>query len=96
MNRLFPLAPHRSHGVGSIHSKALQSGIVRAANPLGYRNWSQLVLPMIESTIAAAKDSGARILLPGATYNYGLDAFPILKEDPPLRRQTSARTGRRH
>jgi uncharacterized protein YbjT (DUF2867 family) len=28
--------------------------IVHAVNPLGYRNWSQLVLPMIENTIAPA------------------------------------------
>lgn len=50
--------------------------VVHAVNPPGYRNWSQLVLPMIENTIAAAKESGARILLPGTIYNYGPDAFP--------------------
>src|SRR5215467_3338643 len=39
--------------------------IVHAVNPPGYRNWATLVLPMIDNTIAAAKASGARILLPG-------------------------------
>jgi hypothetical protein len=63
-----------------------QDAIVRAVNPPGYRNWSQLVTDD-RNTIAVAKDSGARILLPGTIYNYGLDAFPILKEDSPLRRQ---------
>src|ERR1700677_77446 len=37
--------------------------IVHAVNPPGYRNWATLVLPMIENTIAAARTSGARILL---------------------------------
>jgi nucleoside-diphosphate-sugar epimerase len=38
---------------------------------------------MIDNTIAAANASGARILLPGTIYNYGLDAFPILREESP-------------
>jgi nucleoside-diphosphate-sugar epimerase len=62
--------------------------VVHAVNPPGYRNWSHLVLPMIENTIAAAKESGARILLPGTIYNYGPDAFPTLKEDSPQRATT--------
>jgi nucleoside-diphosphate-sugar epimerase len=61
--------------------------IVHAVNPSGYRNWATLVLPMIENTIAAARASGARILLPGTIYNYGPDAFlvanPVLREDSP-------------
>jgi nucleoside-diphosphate-sugar epimerase len=62
--------------------------VVHAVNPPGYRNWSQVVLPMIENTIAAARETGARILLPGTIYNYGPDAFPILKEDSPQRATT--------
>jgi nucleoside-diphosphate-sugar epimerase len=57
--------------------------IVHAVNPPGYRNWDRLVLPMLESTIAAARATGARILLPGNVYNYGPDAFPRLTEDSP-------------
>ena len=57
--------------------------IVHAVNPPGYRNWGKLVLPMIDNTIAAAKASGARILLPGTIYNYGADAFPVLREESP-------------
>lgn len=59
------------------------TAIVHAVNPPGYRNWSQLVLPMIENTIAAARESGGRILLPGTIYNYGPDAFPMLEEESP-------------
>jgi nucleoside-diphosphate-sugar epimerase len=59
------------------------SAIVHAVSPPGYTNWATLVLPMIENTIAAAKASGARILLPGTIYNYGENAFPVLREDSP-------------
>lgn len=57
--------------------------IVHAVNPPGYRNWGQLVLPMIDNSIAAARASGARILLPGTVYNYGPDAFPVIDEESP-------------
>eukprot|EP01034_Spumella_vulgaris_P046607 gene46607-58116_t len=57
--------------------------IVHAVNPPGYRNWGQLVLPMLDNTIAAAKAEGARILLPGTIYNFGPDAFPVLSENSP-------------
>jgi nucleoside-diphosphate-sugar epimerase len=57
--------------------------IVHAVNPPRYHNWGGLVLPMIDNTIAAARSAGARILLPGTVYNFGADAFPVLKEDAP-------------
>lgn len=57
--------------------------IVHAVNPPGYRDWDKLVLPMLESTIAAAEANGARIILPGTVYNYGPDAFPVIAEDAP-------------
>ncbi len=57
--------------------------IVHAVNPPGYRRWSELVLPMLDHTIAAAKAEGATIVLPGNVYNYGADAFPLLAEDAP-------------
>ncbi len=55
--------------------------IVHAVNPPGYHNWAGLVLPMLDSTIAAARQTGARIVLPGTVYNYGPDAFPRLTEE---------------
>lgn len=57
--------------------------IVHAVNPPGYRGWAQLVLPMLDNTIAAARAEGATIVLPGTVYNFGPDAFPLLKEDSP-------------
>ena len=57
--------------------------IVHGANPPGYRNWAGLQLPMLASTIAAAKATGARILFPGTVYNYGPDAFPTITEASP-------------
>jgi nucleoside-diphosphate-sugar epimerase len=59
------------------------SVIMHGANPPGYRNWSGLQLPMLESTIAAARASGASIVFPGTVYNYGPDAFPQLGERSP-------------
>jgi nucleoside-diphosphate-sugar epimerase len=56
------------------------SVVVHAANPPGYRNWAGLVLPMLESSIAAAKASGARLVLPGTVYNFGPDAPELLDE----------------
>ncbi|MEZ2219821.1 NAD-dependent epimerase/dehydratase family protein [Rhizobium sp. RCC_161_2] len=62
--------------------------IVHAVNPPGYRNWGQLVLPMLDSTIAAARAVGARIVLPGTVYNFGPDVFPDVTEDSPQRPRT--------
>jgi nucleoside-diphosphate-sugar epimerase len=62
--------------------------IVHAVNPPGYRNWAQVVVPMIDNTIAAARASGATIVLPGTVYNYGPDAFPTLSENQPQRPRT--------
>ena len=63
--------------------------IVHAVNPPGYRQWGQLVLPMLDNTIAAAIAEGATIVLPGTVYNFGPDAFPApgqsLAEDAPQR-----------
>lgn len=57
--------------------------IVHAVNPPGYRKWAELVLPMLDNTIAAARSCGARIVLPGTVYNYGADALPDVTEESP-------------
>ncbi len=64
------------------------SVIVHAVNPPGYRNWAQVVLPMVDNTIAAAREVGATIVLPGTIYNYGPDAFPVLRESSPQHPET--------
>ena len=62
--------------------------IVHAVNPPGYRRWTELVLPMLDNTVAAATEQGATIVLPGTVYNYGPDAFPMLREDSPQQPRT--------
>jgi len=62
--------------------------IVHAVNPPGYRRWAELVLPMLDNTIAAAVAQQATIVLPGTVYNYGPDAFPTIAEDAPQNPRT--------
>ena len=64
------------------------SVVVHAVNPRGYRDWDRLVLPMLDSTLRAARAAKATIVLPGTVYNYGPDALPILDEDAPQRPTT--------
>ncbi|HEY1132362.1 MAG TPA: sugar nucleotide-binding protein [Roseateles sp.] len=59
--------------------------LVHAVNPPGYRDWDRVVLPMLEHSIAAARAEGATLVLPGTVYNFGPDAFPLLREDSPQR-----------
>jgi len=61
------------------------SVIVHAVNPPGYRDWKRQAPPMLENTLAAARASGARILLPGTIYNYDPAAQPVLEETTPQR-----------
>lgn len=92
LKRGLGVANHMADGVEWIEGDAMNaldvskasegcSVIVHAVNPPGYRGWSQLVLPMIDNTIAAAASQGATIVLPGTVYNFGPDAFPVLRED---------------
>jgi len=53
-----------------------------------YRNWAKLLLPMLESSIATAQTSGARILFPGNIYNFPPDGPTVLREDTPQRATT--------
>ena len=91
--------PTEQHSITWIEGDAMQradvlaaaSGvdvIVHAVNPPGYRDWDRLVLPMLDNTIEAAKTEHARIVLPGTVYNFGPDAFPLVREDSPQHPQT--------
>lgn len=68
------------------------SVIVHGVNPPGYRHWARLVMPMLEATLAAARATGARIVLPGTVYNYAPDGPAFLAEDAP--QATTTRKGR--
>jgi nucleoside-diphosphate-sugar epimerase len=59
------------------------SVIVHAVNPPGYRHWTEQVIPMIANTLAAATSRDSTVLLPGTVYNFGPDAFPLLREGAP-------------
>jgi nucleoside-diphosphate-sugar epimerase len=68
-----------------VRAAAGASVVVHAANPPGYRNWAGTVLPMLESSIAAAKAVGARLVLPGTVYNFGPDRPALIDESVPQR-----------
>ncbi len=57
--------------------------IVHAVNPPGYQRWGELVLPMLDNTLAAATAQGATVVLPGTVYNFGPDALPCPSEASP-------------
>ncbi|MDF1706499.1 MAG: epimerase [Paracoccaceae bacterium] len=58
--------------------------IVNGLNPPNYHNWTKLIPEITEQVIAAAKASGASVILPGNVYNFG-DAGGIWSEDTPQR-----------
>ena len=91
-----------SYSVQWVRGDAMNSGnvsraaegvalIVHAVNPPQYKNWRGLALPMMANTIAAASQSGARIILPGNVYVFGPDAWPMADENSP--RHPSTRKG---
>lgn len=57
--------------------------IFHGANPPGYRHWESLATGMLASTIAAARATRSRILLPGNVYNFGPDAGESPDEQAP-------------
>jgi nucleoside-diphosphate-sugar epimerase len=54
--------------------------IVNALNP-PYQNWRRDLPKLTATVIAAAKTSGATIMIPGNVYNYGKGMPALLKED---------------
>ena len=68
-------------------AKGVQA-IVHAVNPPGYRDWDKVVLPMLDNSIAAARDAGARLALPGTIYNFDPASEPVLRPDTPQRPRT--------
>jgi len=65
--------------------------IVNGLNPPGYHNWPKLIPEITRQVIAAAKASGATVIVPGNVYNFG--ATPgIWSEDTP--QNAATRKGR--
>lgn len=81
-------------GDASVAADVLQAAqgasvIVHAANPPRYQRWRELALPMLANTVAAAREVGARVVLPGNVYNFGTDAGELLSERSPQHPLTS-------
>lgn len=56
--------------------------IVNGMNPQGYRNWQVEVPSITARVIAAARTSGATVLVPGNVYTYGVEPAPWSAETP--------------
>lgn len=62
--------------------------IVHTLNP-PYPDWPKVMPLFTRSVIAAAKRSGATVLIPGNIYNYGADMPAVLNEQTPWRPTTA-------
>jgi len=60
------------------------SAIVNALNPL-YTEWERLALQLADAALAAAKASGALLMLVGNVYNFGRELPPLLTPATPER-----------
>jgi len=58
--------------------------VVHALNPV-YTKWEGMVMPLAEAAIAAARDSGALLMVPGNVYNFGRELPERLTLDTPER-----------
>lgn len=56
--------------------------IVNGLNPPNYHNWAKTIPKITAQVIAAAKASGATVILPGNIYNFG-DRTGVLDENTP-------------
>lgn len=86
-----PLTWHRGDAMNEADVAAAAAGadvIVHAANPPAYKNWRGLALPMLKSSIAAARAAGARLVLPGNLYNFAPEDGPVVSETTPQRPHT--------
>jgi nucleoside-diphosphate-sugar epimerase len=58
--------------------------IVNALNPPMYHDWARLVPQITDSVLAATKASGARVLVPGNVYVYGVQPGPWGPDTPQI------------
>jgi nucleoside-diphosphate-sugar epimerase len=62
--------------------------IVNALNPL-YTGWEKHLLPLADSALRVARETGALLMLPGNVYNFGRELPPVLTEQTPQVANTS-------
>jgi nucleoside-diphosphate-sugar epimerase len=53
-----------------------------------YQEWKSKVIPMLQNTITAAGENGAKIVFPGNVYVYGHAQSDFVREDHPLAAHT--------
>ena len=61
--------------------------IVNGLNPPNYHNWAKTIPEITKQVIAAAKASGATVIIPGNVYNFG-DTPGVWSETTPQRPNT--------
>jgi nucleoside-diphosphate-sugar epimerase len=59
------------------HAAQSADVVVHALNP-PYTQWDRLALPLADAAIAAARDSGSLLMLPGNVYNFGRELPSVL------------------
>ncbi len=57
--------------------------IVNGLNPPNYHNWSEIIPAITEQVIAAAKASGASVIIPGNVYHFGATVGEWSETTPP-------------
>lgn len=74
---------HYNRSTGDMTKAAIGADvIVNGLNPPNYHNWAKLVPKMTKQIIAAAKASGATVIIPGNVYNFGNVTGQIDKTTP--------------
>lgn len=56
--------------------------IVNGLNPPNYHNWAEIIPAITRQVIAAARASGAMVVIPGNVYNYGDRGGPLSAATP--------------
>lgn len=75
---------HYRRGTDMTRAASGADVIVNGLNPPNYHNWGKLIPAITAQVIAAAKASGATVILPGNVYNFG-DEGGIWSETTPQR-----------
>ena len=68
----------------SVVSAASGSDVVLNALNVPYTDWERLALPLADTAIAAARESGATLVFPGNLYNYGVGMPARIDETVPM------------
>jgi nucleoside-diphosphate-sugar epimerase len=74
---------HYDRATGDMNAAAQGADvIINGLNPPAYHNWAVLIPQFTAQVIAAAKASGATVILPGNVYNFGTAPGPWSEQTP--------------